>query len=77
MSKISENVIARENKTVPAKYQEVFDKMDAYRRGEISFQEYTAIPIKTVNAARAWRRKWIVNPSLETCYPDMNLDSDI
>ena len=74
MRKDRENVVTEEQETMPAKYREVFNKMDAYRRGEISYQEYFAIPHETLMAARAWRGRQ-VNQALEDEFPDVDLDS--
>ncbi len=57
---------------IPAAFAEVFEKMDAYRLGKISAQEYLAIPRELLLAARQWRidrtNRW-----LEERYPDLDL----
>ena len=77
MSKVSEeSVLSHAHKEAPASYQEVFDKMDAYRRGEITLEQYRTIPRTIRMAARDWRIQR-ANRMLAERYPEVNLSSDI
>lgn len=50
-----ENVLTDSPQEIPAEYQRVFALMDAYRRGEISWDTYRQIPHALLMKARAWR----------------------
>ena len=76
MAKEIENVLVADSPTAPPEYQEVFDKMDAYRKGVISFEEYRTIPHATLMAARQWRIQR-ANRALAQRHPDLDLESDL
>ena len=79
MARVRENVLIAETASsvaAPLEFQEVFDKMDAYRNGKIAYEEYAAIPHATLMAARRWRIQR-ANHALAQRHPGLSLESDI
>lgn len=59
----------------PAEYQRVFALMDAYRRGEISWDTYRQIPHELLMKARAWRGEE-TNRATAEIFADLGLSMD-
>ncbi|MEQ9440350.1 MAG: hypothetical protein RIG62_14950 [Cyclobacteriaceae bacterium] len=70
MSELPGNTYIAEELMPPAKFQRIFDLMDALHEGRISLEQYREIPKEDRRAARAWRVQQ-ANRGLVERYPDL------